>query len=85
MLVTVLGIAATAYGLWQSHWLAMIGAAAALFIAVLPAAGRQEVDSGGLGSAPPGDAWQRRPSAPRLLAKGSGRSGAPGAREETNR
>ena len=40
MLVTVLGIAATAYGVWQSHWLAMIGAAAALFIALLPAAGR---------------------------------------------
>jgi O-antigen ligase len=40
MLVTVLGIAATAYGVWQSHWLAMIGAAAALFIAVLPPAGR---------------------------------------------
>ncbi|MGF1630699.1 MAG: O-antigen ligase family protein [Kiloniellaceae bacterium] len=36
-LVTVLGIAATAYGIWQSHWLAMIGAAAAVFIAVLPA------------------------------------------------
>ena len=40
MLVTVLGIAATAYGVWQSHWLAMIGAAAALFIALLPAAER---------------------------------------------
>ena len=40
MLVTVLGIAATAYGIWQSHWLAMIGAAAALFIALLRAAER---------------------------------------------
>lgn len=40
MLVTILGIAATAYGVWQSHWLAMIGAAAALFIALLPAPGR---------------------------------------------
>jgi O-antigen ligase len=38
MLVTVLGVAATAYGIWQSHWLAMIGAAAALFSAALPAA-----------------------------------------------
>ena len=34
MFVTVLGIAATAYGLWQSHWLAMIGAAAAVFVAL---------------------------------------------------
>src|SRR3546814_7480112 len=41
MLVTVLGIAATAYGIWQSHWLAMIGAAAAVFIAALPAAERR--------------------------------------------
>jgi exopolysaccharide production protein ExoQ len=37
MLVTILGIACTAYGLWQSHWLALIGAAAAVFVAVLPA------------------------------------------------
>lgn len=36
--VTVLGIASIAYGIWQSHWLAMIGAAAAVLIAVLPAA-----------------------------------------------
>lgn len=36
MLVAVLGIAATAYGLWQSHWLAMIGAACAVFVALLP-------------------------------------------------
>ncbi len=37
MLVTLLGIACTAYGIWQSHWLAMIGAAAAIFVAVQPA------------------------------------------------
>lgn len=37
MFVTVLGIASIAYGLWQSHWLALIGAAAAIFVAVLPA------------------------------------------------
>ncbi|GAB4352900.1 MAG: O-antigen ligase [Kiloniellaceae bacterium] len=36
MTVAVLGIAATAYGIWQSHWLTIIGAAAALFIASLP-------------------------------------------------
>lgn len=34
MTITILGIAATAYGIWQSHWLSMIGAAAALFVAV---------------------------------------------------
>lgn len=34
--VAVVAIAATAYGLWQSHWLAMIGAATVVFIAVLP-------------------------------------------------
>ncbi len=37
MFVAVLGIACTAYGIWQSHWLAMIGAAAAVFVAVQPA------------------------------------------------
>jgi O-antigen ligase len=37
MFVTILGIANTAYGIWQNHWLALIGAAAAVFIAVLPA------------------------------------------------
>ncbi|HMA14002.1 MAG TPA: O-antigen ligase family protein, partial [Kiloniellaceae bacterium] len=37
MMVTVLGVAATAYGIWQSHWLSVIGAAAALFIVVQPA------------------------------------------------
>jgi O-antigen ligase len=37
MLVTILGIACTAYGIWQNHWLAMIGAAAAIFVAVQPA------------------------------------------------
>lgn len=40
MLVAVLGIAATAYGLWQSHWLAMIGAAIAVFAATQPATAR---------------------------------------------
>jgi hypothetical protein len=34
MLVTVLGVAATGYGITQSHWLAVIGAAAAVFAAV---------------------------------------------------
>lgn len=37
MFVTVLGIASIAYGVWQSHWLALIGAAAAVFVAVQPA------------------------------------------------
>lgn len=46
MLVAVLGIAATAYGLWQSHWLAMIGAAAVVFIAVQPAKSRRNADEG---------------------------------------
>lgn len=36
MTVAVLGIGATAYGIWQSHWLTIIGSAAALFIASLP-------------------------------------------------
>jgi len=34
MLVTILGVAATGYGITQSHWLAVIGAAAAVFTAV---------------------------------------------------
>jgi hypothetical protein len=34
MLVTILGVAATGYGITQSHWLAVIGAAAAVFAAV---------------------------------------------------
>jgi O-antigen ligase len=34
MLVTILGVAATGYGITQSHWLAVIGAAAAVFLAV---------------------------------------------------
>src|SRR3546814_19792719 len=38
MLVTVLGVAAQAYGLWQSHWLARVGAAAALSGALQPPA-----------------------------------------------
>ncbi len=42
MFVTVLGIASIAYGLWQSHWLALAGAAAAVFVAVLPAPGPKE-------------------------------------------
>ncbi|MEO3431173.1 O-antigen ligase family protein [Pelagibius sp. CAU 1746] len=37
MTVTLLGIACTAYGIWQSHWLSVIGAAAAIFVALLPA------------------------------------------------
>lgn len=37
MLVAVFAIASTAYGIWQSHWLALIGSAVAIFIAVLPA------------------------------------------------
>ncbi len=37
MLVAVFGIASTAYGIWQSHWLAVIGSAVAIFVAVLPA------------------------------------------------
>lgn len=37
MLVAVLGIASIAYGIWQSHWLTLIGAAAAVFVAVQPA------------------------------------------------
>ena len=41
MLVTLTGIASTAYGIWQSHWLAMIGASAAVFIAALPAPQKQ--------------------------------------------
>lgn len=40
MLVAVLGIAATAYGLWQSHWLAVIGAAIAVFVAAQPTTAR---------------------------------------------
>ena len=42
MMVTILGVAATAYGIWQSHWLAMIGAATVFFIAVQPAAQRPD-------------------------------------------
>jgi hypothetical protein len=34
MLVTILGVAATGYGITQSHWLAVIGAATAVFTAV---------------------------------------------------
>jgi O-antigen ligase len=36
MTVTILGIGGTAYGIWQSHWLTIIGGGAALFIACLP-------------------------------------------------
>ena len=32
MVVTILGIACTAYSIWQSHWLSMIGAASAIFV-----------------------------------------------------
>ncbi len=34
MTITVLGVANSAYGIWQSHWLAVIGGAAVLFVAV---------------------------------------------------
>ncbi|NIA69038.1 O-antigen ligase family protein [Pelagibius litoralis] len=34
MVITVLAIASTAYGIWQSHWLAMIGGAAVVLIVV---------------------------------------------------
>lgn len=37
MTITILGIAATAYGIWQSHWLSIIGAAAVLFVTARPA------------------------------------------------
>lgn len=36
MLITVLGIAASAYGIWQSHWLAIMGSAAAMLVLALP-------------------------------------------------
>ncbi len=35
MFITILSIASTAYGIWQNHWLAMIGGAAVVFIATL--------------------------------------------------
>ncbi|MEQ8356604.1 MAG: O-antigen ligase family protein [Kiloniellaceae bacterium] len=35
MLVTILGIACTAYSIWQSHWLVIIGGSAAVFVAIL--------------------------------------------------
>ncbi len=38
MTVTILGVACTAYGIWQSHWLSLIGAAAAIFTILLPPA-----------------------------------------------
>src|SRR3546814_21071863 len=42
LLVTVLGVAATAYGIWPSHRLALIGAAAAVFFAQNGEASRRE-------------------------------------------
>lgn len=39
MLVTILGVTATGYGITQSHWIAVIGAAAAVFNAVRRQAG----------------------------------------------
>ena len=36
MSVTILIIASTAYGMWQSHWLTVIGGAAAIMIAAIP-------------------------------------------------
>lgn len=38
MFVTILAIACTAYGMWQSHWLTVIGGAAAIMIATSPVA-----------------------------------------------
>ena len=35
MVVTILGIACSAYSIWQSHWLSVIGASAVVFAAVL--------------------------------------------------
>lgn len=36
MMVTILLVACAAYGIWQSHWLAVIGSAAAIFAALPP-------------------------------------------------
>jgi hypothetical protein len=36
MVVTILGIACTAYGIWQSHWLSVIGSAGVIFASLLP-------------------------------------------------
>lgn len=48
MSVTILIIASTAYGMWQSHWLTVIGGAAAIMIAAIPG-----ISSKPLGSASP--------------------------------
>lgn len=45
MLVTILSIASTAYGIWQSHWLAMIGGCTVVFVATLQARGDEEARS----------------------------------------
>lgn len=44
MTITILGIACTAYGIWQSHWLSVIGAAGVIFMALPPPAegGREQ-------------------------------------------
>ena len=36
MFITILAIASSAYGLWQSHWLTMMGAAAMILVLALP-------------------------------------------------
>ena len=45
MFVTVLAIACTAYGMWQSHWLTVIGSAAAIIAAVAPGPLRKPLGS----------------------------------------
>lgn len=45
MFVTVLAIACTAYGMWQSHWLTVIGSAAAIMIAAAPRPVRKPLGS----------------------------------------
>ncbi|WP_299395087.1 O-antigen ligase [Pelagibius sp.] len=43
MFITILCIASTAYGLWQSHWLAVIGGAAVISVIVLPRSARDSL------------------------------------------
>jgi len=43
MFITILCIASTAYGLWQSHWLAVIGGAAVASVVVLPRTARDNL------------------------------------------
>ena len=39
MFITILAIASSAYGLWQSHWLTTMGAAAMILVLTLPGSG----------------------------------------------